>query len=281
MTDGGVWKARGVEIPLGQRSRMLGILNVTPDSFSDGGEHLALESAVAQAIAMLDAGADLVDVGGESTRPGFSPVSVDEEIGRVVPVIRELLQRRPDCILSIDTTKHEVADAALMAGVKVVNDVSGFQVDAELARVCAKFGAGVVLMRNGRDASTAGPILDRIRRSWERSVAIAEAAGVEPESIVVDPGVGFGTSRQEDLEILRGLAELRAWGFPMLLGTSRKRITGEPFGLALDQRLEPTLATTVAGIAAGVEFFRVHDVAENVRAAAMADLLFRGGELNE
>ncbi|MDQ8180967.1 dihydropteroate synthase [Pelagicoccus sp. SDUM812005] len=276
------WKVGGeARLEIGERSLLMGILNVTPDSFSDGGEHLQLFAAVARAESMFQEGAAIVDIGGESTRPGFEPVSFEEEVARVVPVIRELRSRRSDCILSIDTSKAVVAEAALEAGANIVNDVNGFLSDPQLAEVAAKYRAGVVLMRNGRSGEKEGSVLDRIRESWERSLEIAFAAGVKEPAIVLDPGVGFGTTRQEDLEILRGLDLLRSFGFPLLLGTSRKRITAEPLGLPVDLRLEATIATTVAGVAAGVELFRVHDVAENARAVCMADLIYRGNDLDE
>lgn len=276
-----MWRVRDVRLELGSRSLVVGILNVTPDSFSDGGRHFSAESAIAKAESMLKQGAALIDIGGESTRPGFKPVSIVEETRRVVPVVEGILSREASCILSIDTSKTEVAKAALQAGAKVINDVCGFQSNHDLASLSADFGAGVILMRNGRDGERNGSILDRIRASWARSISIAEGAGVARESIVLDPGIGFGTTRQEDLEILRGLEELRAFGFPVMLGASRKRITAQPSGLNLSERLEPTLATTVAGISAGVDLFRVHDVEENVRAIGMADLIYRGGSLNE
>ena len=281
MTEMGHWRLGKDRVELGDRSLIVGILNVTPDSFSDGGRHDSLQTGAARAEQLLDEGAALVDIGGESTRPGFEPISIEEELGRVVPVVKEVVARRPGCILSVDTSKSEVARAALLAGARVVNDIWGFRSDPELAQVSSEFGAGVILMRNGRDGNNEGTILDRIRQSWERSVSIAEKAGVAREAIVLDPGVGFGTTRQEDLEILRGLSELRAFGFPLMLGASRKRITAQPDGLDLSLRLEPTLATTVAGIGSGVDFFRVHDVAENVRACRLADLVYRGGHLNE
>ncbi|MDQ8186462.1 dihydropteroate synthase [Pelagicoccus sp. SDUM812002] len=277
-----VWSlAGGTRLELGEKSLLMGILNVTPDSFSDGGEHSSLAAAVARAESMFAAGACIVDVGGESTRPGFEPVSETEEIDRVVPVIREIRSRNSDCILSVDTTKFGVAEAALEAGANIINDVNGFLLAPGLAELAAKHEAGVVLMRNGREGLIDGSVLDRIRASWEASLEIAFEAGVKEAAIVLDPGIGFGTTRQDDLEILRGLDVLRTFGFPLLLGASRKRITAQPSGLPMELRLEPTIATTVTGIAAGVELFRVHDVAENARAAGLADLIYRGGDLNE
>lgn len=265
------WAVRGREIDFAG-GLVVGILNVTPDSFSDGGLWVDVDAAVERACAMLDEGARVIDVGGESTRPGFEPVSVEEEILRVVPVIERLVKERPECIVSVDTTKAAVADAALAAGAHVVNDVWGLQADEVMAGVVAQFGAGVIAMRNGRDGKTEGSVVERIRASWEKSVAIAKAAGVGEAAIVLDPGVGFGTSREEDLEILRGLEEL-CDRLPVMLGTSRKRITAMEMGLAVDERLGPTLATTVAGANAGVALYRVHDVRANVLALRMANLI--------
>nr|WP_281384349.1 dihydropteroate synthase [Pelagicoccus albus] len=266
---------------MGKQSLIVGILNVTPDSFSDGGLYFSLEEAVARSEALLDAGAGVLDLGGESTRPGFVPVETEEEIRRLSPVVESLCEKRTDCILSIDTTKSAVAEACLERGAKIVNDVSGFLSDPLMAEVAAAFSAGVILMRNGREDEPGAGLLDRIRWSWDKSIKVALAGGVKEESIVLDPGVGFGTTRQEDLEILRNLKVLRDYGFPIMLGSSRKRITAQPNGLPLELRLEPTLTTTVAGVAAGVEMFRVHDVAENSRAVGLADLIYRGGSLDE
>ncbi|MDQ8201600.1 dihydropteroate synthase [Pelagicoccus sp. SDUM812003] len=274
------WRLGETSLMLGDRSLMMGILNVTPDSFSDGGRYDAVEPATRQALRLLEQGAAMVDVGGESTRPGFEPVSEKEEIRRVVPVIQAVLQRDPSAILSIDTSKAPVAAAAIEAGARIVNDVWGFQSDVEIASVAAQCGTGVALMRNGRGGGEGGSILEKVKRSWATSVEIALKAGVREEAIVLDPGIGFGTTRQEDLEIMRGLAELGAFGFPLLLGTSRKRITAMPLGLPVESRLPATVATTVAGIAAGVDVFRVHDVAENLRASLLADLIYRGGQLD-
>ena len=265
-------------LALGARSILVGILNVTPDSFSDGGRFAGVAEVTERALALLDAGAGILDIGGESTRPGFAPVSAGEEIERVVPAIEAVLAARPGVLVSVDTSKAEVAAAALRAGARIVNDVLGFRADAAMAEVAARYRAAAILMRNGRGGDADGGVLDRIRRSWERSVEMALRAGVDTGSIVLDPGIGFGTTREEDFEILRGLATLRAFGFPLLLGASRKRVTAEPLGLPIGQRLETTLATTAGGIAAGVEFFRVHDVAEHARFVSMADVLFRKAE---
>jgi len=281
MNDRMVFKARGVELEIGKRSGIVGILNVTPDSFSDGGLHLDRVTALNRAEKMLGEGASIIDIGGESTRPGFAPVSVDEEIRRVAPVIQELVNRNEHCMVSIDTSKTEVARVALEAGAKIVNDIFGFREDEGLADLAAEYGAGVILMRNGRGNEGDGSILERIKSSWNVSLDIADRAGVSCDSIVLDPGIGFGTTRQEDLDILRGLRDLRSFGYPLMLGASRKRITAQPMGLPLEQRLEPSLSATVVGIEAGVELFRVHDVASHVRAAEFADLIYKEGCLNE
>ncbi len=256
---------------------MVGIANATPDSFSDGGRPRGPDDA----LELLDEGALIVDVGGESTRPGFEAVSAEEEAARVGPVVRGVLARRPKSIVSVDTSKASVARVALELGASVVNDIWGLQRDTAIADLAARFSAGLILMRNGRDGLKDGCILDRIKQSWQRSVDIALQMGVAESAIVLDPGIGFGTTREEDLEILRGLAELRKFGFPVMLGASRKRITAQPLGLETHERGSTTVATTVAGVAAGIELFRVHDVAENLRAARLADLVFRGGHGHE
>lgn len=268
------------QISLGKQSVLVGILNTTPDSFSDGGQFDVVAAAVARGLQMLDEGAGMIDIGGESTRPGFAAVSEKDEIARIVPVIEGILKSRPTAILSVDTSKAVVAKAALTVGCLTVNDIWGFQSDSEMAGVVGESKASAILMRNGRDGVADGSILDRVRASWDRSLAIAKSGGVEASRIVLDPGIGFGTTRQEDLDVLRGLSVLQKYGFPIMLGASRKRITAVPSGAVLGERLEATLATTAAGIAAGVDFFRVHDVLENGRLAIMSDLIYRGGSLD-
>lgn len=281
MSNDVLWSAKGRELLLGKASLIVGILNVTPDSFSDGGIHLDKEAAVQRALRMLEEGAAMIDIGGESTRPGYDQVEEEVEIERVVPVVKMLLEKRPDCIVSVDTTKPNVAAAVLQAGASVINDVTGFQGDSGMPEVVGQSKAGLILMYNDRLNQRKGTILDRIRESWEHSVDVALAAGIASRSIVLDPGIGFGTTRQEDLEILQGLELLRTFGFPLMLGASRKRITACPNDLPVEARLESTIATTVAGVAAGLELFRVHDVGANVRAVGLADLIFRGGRLDD
>jgi dihydropteroate synthase len=261
---------------IGKRTGIFGILNVTPDSFSDGGQYEGVDAALKQARRMTEEGADVLDVGGESTKPGFEEISVEEEIARVVPVIEAIVSDTSMPVVSIDTTKAAVARAALEAGAEIVNDIWGFQRDSEMAAVVAEYGASCVLMHNSRGGWRRDDVLDSITASWEESVSIAFKAGLSEDRIILDPGIGFTDTRDQDLEIIRNLGALRSIGFPMLLGISRKRITGEPFGLALGERLETTLATTSLGIGEGVDFVRVHDVKENVRVAKMTDLITRG-----
>lgn len=262
--------------PLGERTGIFGVLNVTPDSFSDGGRFEGKEAAFEQAQRMAAEGADVLDVGGESTKPGFEGVSVEEEIARVVPVIEAIKREASMPIVSIDTTKAAVAAAALEAGAEIVNDVWGFQRDPEIAAVAANWNATCVLMHNSRGGWRRDSVIDSIKVYWEESVSLALRAGIEENRIILDPGIGFTDTRKQDFEMLRNLSSLRAFGFPLLLGASRKRVTGEPLGLGLEERLETTLATTALGIEAGIDFVRAHDVKENVRVAKMSDLITRG-----
>ena len=267
----------------GTRTFVMGILNVTPDSFSGDGlladRHAASHAdPVAQAVAlgrhMVDEGADLLDVGGESTRPGHDVVGDAEEISRVVPVVQALRSALPDVPLSIDTTKAAVAAAALDAGADLVNDVWGVADDDALLRLAASRGTPIVLMHNRAEArytSLIAEILADLQRAIERAVR----CGIAWDSIIVDPGFGFGKTAAHNLVLLRELASLRVLGRPILLGTSRKSTLGKVLDLPPDQRVEATLATTALGIAAGVDIVRVHDVRPNVRAARMADAIVR------
>lgn len=269
-------------LELGRKTYILGILNVTPDSFSDGGLANTVDAALRRVEAMLVEGADIIDIGGESTRPGFEAVPAQVEIERVEPVITACLKRFPNIVVSIDTSKSEVARAALNAGALIVNDIWGFQREEEIVQVAAEFGPGCFLMRNGRmelpKSEERSSIVKRVSEYWERSLLIARSKGVPDERIALDPGIGFGTTRQEDLEMIRAIGSFKKLGYAILIGTSRKRITGELLGLSVDERLETTLATTVAAIQGGADFVRVHDVRENVRAARMADQIYRHHE---
>jgi dihydropteroate synthase len=256
----------------------MGIVNATPDSFSGDGLLAApdpIAAAVEQARRMVDEGADLIDVGGESTRPGHASVDAAEERRRVVPLIQALRRALPDVPISVDTTKPAIAAAALDAGASLVNDIWGVREDDALVRVAAERGVPIVLMHNRaepRYADLIGEVVDDLRRAVDRAVR----AGVPFGSIIVDPGFGFGKTADHNVELLRGLDALRALDRPILLGTSRKSTIGRILDLPADERVEGTVATTVLGIAAGVDLVRVHDVRENVRAARVADAIIRG-----
>jgi dihydropteroate synthase len=289
----------------------MGILNITPDSFSGDGlidpssndplpyspkspagedGKWGVEAALEQGRGFLTAGADILDVGGESTRPGAQPVGVDEELGRVLPVIRHLV-KEPGAWISIDTYKAAVAEAALDAGAKMVNDVWGLRADPELARVVARRRVPVVLMHNrsswanaevrsrlgGRYIGMAYEnLIEDIRRELLESVDIAHAAGVPDEQIILDPGIGFGKTVEQNLELLDRLGEIRSLGYPVLLGPSRKSFIGYTLDLPPDQRLEGTAAAVAVGIARGADIVRVHDVAVMARVARMTDAIVRG-----
>ncbi len=264
----------------GARTYIMGILNATPDSFSGDGMLSAgssdlVQHAVARAQEMAADGADILDIGGESTRPGHAAVDADEETRRVVPVVAAVRATLPGMPISVDTTKPAVADAALEAGADLVNDVWGVSDDSSLAHVAAANDAPLVVMHNRAEArydDLIVEIVDDLRRALDRAVA----AGVPEERLIVDPGFGFGKTAEHNLIVLRELATLRSLGRPILLGTSRKSTLGKVLDLPAEERLEATLATTALGIAAGTDIVRVHDVAPNVRAARMTDAVIRG-----
>ena len=263
----------------GSRTYVMGILNVTPDSFSGdgliaaGGD--AVRAAVALATAMVADGADLLDIGGESSRPGHEHVSVADEIDRVVPVVRTLRETLPDVPISVDTTKPAVAEAAIEAGADLLNDVWGIAPDGGLARVAALHGVPLVVMHNRAEARYRN-LIPEMLADLQGALERALAAGVAWEGLIVDPGFGFGKAPHHNLALLRNLASFRVLGRPILLGASRKSTLGKVLDLPADERVEATLATTVLGIAAGVDVVRVHDVRPNVRAARMADAVVRG-----
>ena len=271
----------------GERTFVMGILNVTPDSFSgDGllagtagtaraGAADPVELAVAVGRAMVEAGADILDVGGESSRPGHETVDVAEETRRVVPVIAALRDALPGVPLSVDTTKPAVAEAALTAGAHLINDVWGVARDDALVRVAATAGVPLVLMHNRAQASYTN-LLAEVLADLQAAIDRATRAGMAWDRIIVDPGIGFGKTVEHNLALLRDLGSLRVLGRPVLLGTSRKSTLGKVLDLPAEERLEATLATTALGIAAGVDIVRVHDVLPNVRVARMSDAIIRG-----
>jgi dihydropteroate synthase len=283
-------------LPWGTRTFVMGILNITPDSFSGDGlmsDELVENSvtgALAQAHQFVDAGADILDVGGESTRPGAQPVSAEEEIRRVAPVIRALAAAKLDAILSIDTSKASVAQAALEAGALWINDVWGLRADPDMANTAARAGVPVVLMHNrskpvdaelqqrlgGRYTGVKyNHLIEDVKTELLESVALAHAAGILDDRIILDPGIGFGKTVEQSLELIDRLGEIRALGYPVLLGPSRKSFIGYTLNLPPDQRLEGTAAAVVIGIARGADIVRVHDVATMVRVARMSDAIVR------
>lgn len=275
----------------------MGILNVTPDSFSgDGlltdaqeGQQTIVERALSQARRFVSAGADILDVGGQSTRPGSTPISIDEELSRVIPVIQALYAEL-DTLISVDTYHAQVAEAALRSGAHIVNDVWGLRVDPDLAGVIKQHDAAVVLMHNHSSWShtevrdrlggryIGEPFLDMIpdiRRELLASVAIAHEAGISDEKIILDPGIGFGMTVAENLELIDRIGEIRSLGYPILLGPSRKSFIGYTLDLPPDQRIEGTAAAVAVGIARGADIIRVHDVEFMVRVARMTDAIIR------
>ena len=263
----------------GKRTYIMGILNVTPDSFSDGGDFNSVEKALKHAKEMVAEGADMVDIGGESTRPGHiyvdsEYVDSEEEIRRVVPVIKAL-REEISVPMSIDTYKADVAEEALKLGVEMVNDVWGLRRDENMANVVAKYDAEVCIMHNQDGTEYDKDIMESIKDFLNESIKIALDAGVKKEKIVLDPGIGFGKTFEQNLEVLRRLGELRDLGYPILLGTSRKSVIGNVLHLEPKDRVEGTVATTVLGVRDGVDIVRVHDITENLRAAKMADAIYR------
>ncbi|MBI5826568.1 MAG: dihydropteroate synthase [Deltaproteobacteria bacterium] len=273
-------KGGGREWEFGPRTMIMGILNVTPDSFSDGGRFIERGRAVERGLEMFEEGADFIDVGGESTRPGALPVGVAEEMDRVVPVVEAIASKRVP--VSIDTTKAEVARAALVAGAGMVNDVSALGMDAAMAGVCAEFKAAVVLMHMRGTPSTMQEdtvykdLVSEVYNHLMARMDYAVSSGIERESIIIDPGIGFGKSSEGNLELIRNLREFRTLGAPILLGPSRKSFIGAALGARVEDRLMGTIAAAVAAALNGASVLRVHDVKEARMALNMADAI-RGG----
>ncbi len=267
---------REFDLEIGDRTLIMGILNVTPDSFSDGGNFNSVSHALNHAIAMVKEGADIIDVGGESTRPGSDDVDAKEEMKRVVPVIQEL-KRFINKPISIDTYKASVAEAALEAGANIINDVWGFQRDPEIAAVAAKYNVPVVLMHNQEGTEYDKDIIESIVDFFNVSINIALEAGVKKTNIILDPGIGFGKNTSQNLEVMRRLDELQQIGYPILLGISRKSVIGKTLDLPTHDRLEGTIALNAIGIQMGAEIIRVHDIKENMKAAKMIDAVVRNG----
>ena len=250
----------------------MGVLNVTPDSFSDGGQFHGVDRALAQARLMVDEGAAIVDVGGESTRPGADPVTAMQEQARILPVIEALAAERT-CLISVDTYREETARLAIAAGAHIVNDVWGLQREPGIARLAAKTGAGLVIMHTGREREKLPDVIADQFAFLEKSLEIAAASGVRREQIVLDPGFGFAKDAEENLRLMARFGELSAFGLPLMAGTSRKRFIGHVTGRDTDARDAGTAATSVILRLKGAALFRVHDVAINVDALAFADAM--------
>ncbi|MGL5348404.1 MAG: dihydropteroate synthase [Peptostreptococcaceae bacterium] len=259
----------------GKRTYIMGILNVTPDSFSDGGDFKDIDIAINHVKKMIEEGADIIDLGGESTRPGHKYVDADEEKRRIIPVIKKLKEEIVVPI-SVDTYKADVAEEALKLGVEMINDVWGLRKDKKMASIVAKYDARVCIMHNQEGTEYDKDIIESIKEFLTESIDIGLKNGIKKEHIVLDPGIGFGKTLQQNLEVLRRLDELKELGYPILLGTSRKSVIGGVLNLEPKERVEGTIATTVLGIRDGVDIVRVHDVKENIRAAKMADAIYRG-----
>ena len=269
----------------GKRTYVMGIVNVSPDSFSGDGA-VDIEAALAQARRFEEEGADILDIGGESTRPGFSSVTVEEEIRRVVPVIA-LLSKRISIPISVDTSKYGVALQALAAGAVILNDQWGLKTEPRLAELAARNNVPLILMSNqrdiggydagtGRDTANYPDVMAEVIACLRKSIAMAEQAGIKRENIIIDPGIGFGKTWQQDIEIIRRLRELQVLGQPILVGTSRKSLIKMVLNLPANQRIEGTAATIAVGIANGADIVRVHDVKQMARVCKMTDAIVRG-----
>jgi len=290
---GFLWRLRTRTVELGPRTLVMGILNVTPDSFSDGGKFLARDRAVAHALKMLDDGADLLDIGGESTRPGTpvveSGIPADEELCRIMPVIEDVLRERPGAILSVDTYKAEVARAAVNAGCEIVNDVSALRWDRQMAATVVELACGVVLMhtrgrpQEWRDLPPSADIVAEVKADLRNYAQSALAQGIAKDQIMLDVGIGFGKKFEQNYPLLAGLGQLQDLGFPLLVGTSRKSFIGRTLAAdgkdaPPDQRLHGSLAAMTASILNGAHVVRVHDVKPAVEAVKIADEVLRFGK---
>jgi len=285
-----VWRLRGKEVDLGARTLIMGILNVTPDSFSDGGKFLSRDHAVGHALQMLDEGADIIDVGGESTKPGArvgeSGVNANEELRRVVPVIQDILRERPQTIVSVDTYKAEVARTAIGAGAAIVNDVSSLRWDALMLATLADLECGVILMHTRgrpeewRNLPASPDIVAEVKADLGAWAASTIAAGIARDRLMIDPGFGFGKNFEQNYPLLARLGELHELGFPLLSGTSRKSFIGRTLArdgkdASPEERLNGTLATVVASVLQGAHMVRVHEVKPAVETVKMADAILK------
>jgi len=269
-------------LDLSSRTHLMGVLNVTPDSFSDGGRFFELEEAVEQGLKLAEEGADIIDVGGESTRPGSEPVAIEEELRKVIPVIEELAKRIKTPV-SIDTYKSRVAKEALDSGASMVNDITGLRFDPEIKKVVAKYDVPVVLMhiqgtpKNMQESPKYENLLEDVKSYLSQSISIAEKAGIGEDKIIIDPGIGFGKTLNDNLMILKNLVEFKNLGRPVMIGVSRKSFIGKILDLPTDERLEGSLASMAVAIMNGANILRVHDVKESKRVAKLVDAILKSG----
>lgn len=261
-------------IKFGQRTLIMGILNITPDSFSDGGDFVDIDNAINHAKEMISNGADIIDIGGESSRPGHKNITTDEELNRIIPVVKRL-SSETEAIISLDTIRAEVAEEGIKNGGHIINDIWGLQRDLDMAKVAAKYKVPVVIMHN-QDGTNYNNMIEDIKDFFKKSLIIAKQAGISDDMIILDPGIGFGKTSEQNIELMSQLDTIKTIGYPVLLGTSRKSMLGKILDLPPKERMEGTLATTVLGIAQGMDIVRVHDVTENLRAAKVTDAIIRG-----
>ena len=270
----GMTVSNGEFLEWGRRTYVMGIVNVTPDSFSGDGLDTDIEAIVDQAVRMVSDGADMIDIGAESTRPGSSPISDEEELARLIPALRAV-RNQVRVPISVDTYKCHVALRALEEGADILNDVWGLKADPKMADVAAKYDVPIIIMHNQKTRKYRDLLPDMID-SLSRSISIAKCAGIAESQIILDPGIGFGKSADHNLEVLRRLSEFQLLGHPVLVGTSRKSTIGSILGLPLEQRVEGTAATVALSIAGEADIVRVHDVKEMVRVSRMSDAIVRG-----
>jgi dihydropteroate synthase len=263
------------QLDFSKKTYIMGILNATPDSFSDGGKYINIEHAIEHAQEMVENGADIIDIGGESTRPGYTVISEDEEIDRVVPVI-EAISKHVSVPISIDTYKAKVAQRAIEAGAHIINDIWGAKADDKMAAVAAEYNVPIILMHNRNDRNYSFFIRDVLNDLYE-SVNIVKQAGVRDNQIILDPGIGFAKDLNENILMMQNLDTLTALGYPVLLGTSKKSIIGQALNLPVEERMEGTGATVCYGIQRGCQIIRIHDVKEMSRMAKMMDILMGKG----
>jgi dihydropteroate synthase len=269
-----ILKVGKYSFPLGKRTWIMGIINVTPDSFSDGGKYHTVEQALNHAKQLAEEGADFLDIGGESTRPGFAPVSLDEELDRVIPVI-ERIAKEVDLPISVDTYKAEVARQAILAGAHIINDIWGAKKDPDMAKVAADLDVPIILMHN-RIKAEYQSLMEEMQNDLLESVRLVKQRGVREENIILDPGIGFGKTYEDNLTVMRHLDKVVDLGYPVLLGTSRKSMIGHTLDLPVDERIEGTAATVALGTIKGCHIMRVHDVKEMVRVCRMMDAMLHG-----